>query len=77
MSKTNYRFKNLKWKGAKLFLGKRKMMEIYPHPAYSGMFYVKDFNEHIYDFYNISWAKNNAKVFALNLLDLEVAPIAL
>ena len=69
----NTRRKNLTWKLDKLYLGKRKLMEIYEHPDHVELYYVKDYKGKIYDCYNLTRAKDNAKTFALNLLDLEYA----
>ena len=73
----NLRRKNFIWKGNELFLGKHKLMEIYEKTdhahGFKELYYVKDYTGKVYDYYNLSRARENAKVFALDLLTLEHA----
>lgn len=71
----NLRRRNFVWKGNELFLGRRKLMEIYEKTdhahGFKELYCVKDYTGKVYDYYNLPRARENAKVFALDILTLE------
>lgn len=70
----HYGHDRLKWKGLKLYFGDRLVTELIPHDSAPKMYHLKFFwrDDKIPEYFNIIWARENARVYSLQHLNYEV-----